>query len=75
MNKNFKKLITCVLVIGFMSAIALPTMADENGFATLRKTSKAFSTVAKKATPAVVSVQVEKNYPEWSQAIAARHTF
>ncbi len=60
MNENFKKVITCVLVIGFMSALVIPAVADENGFATLRKTSKAFSTVAKKATPAVVSVQVEK---------------
>jgi len=48
----------------FLSAVLLvfaPAIfaADENGIETLRKTSKAFSAVAAKATPAVVSVQAE----------------
>jgi serine protease Do len=34
--------------------------AEDNGIETLRKTSKAFTAVAKKAVPAVVAVRVEK---------------
>jgi len=34
--------------------------AEDNGIETLRKTSKAFTAVAKKAVPAVVAVKVEK---------------
>ncbi len=44
-----------------MSLMAVPVTAEEvntNGLETLRKTSKAFSAVSKKATPAVVAVQV-----------------
>lgn len=46
-----------ILVVTMNSQAAF---ADEKDIAILRKTSSAFSTVVKKATPAVVNVQVEK---------------
>ena len=48
-------------LIALVSLLVIPVTAEEvdtNGLETLRKTSKAFSAVAKKATPAVVAVQV-----------------
>ena len=59
MKKNFRSLVVGVLAVGTFCVLALPACAD-NGVEALRQTSKAFSQVAKKATPAVVSVQVEK---------------
>ena len=48
-------LFTFILVLG---GPVLAEEVDTNGIETLRKTSKAFSAVAKQATPAVVAVQV-----------------
>ena len=50
-----------VLLVALMFAMACPVAQAEdlNGIETLRKASRAFSEVAKKAMPAVVAVQVE----------------
>ncbi len=51
-----------IAIVLFLSLISAPVFAaDDNGVASLRKTSQAFSSVAKKAIPAVVYVKVEKN--------------
>lgn len=61
MRTNLKKS-SKLLVLSLLTAVLCsPVFADEvdtNGIETLRKTSKAFSGVAKQATPAVVAVQV-----------------
>ena len=50
-----------VLILSFLfTPLALAEKAD-NGVAVLRQTGKAFTEVAKKAIPAVVSIKVEKN--------------
>ena len=57
-QQNSVKIGTLALLL---SILAVPVFAEEvnsNGVETLRKTGKAFSAVAKKATPAVVAVQV-----------------
>ncbi len=49
------------VLIALISILAVPVLAEEvdtNGIETLRKTGKAFTAVGKKATPAVVAVQV-----------------
>jgi serine protease Do len=48
-----------VVSLGYVQAFAAEDV-DSNGIETLRKTSKAFSDVAKHATPAVVAVQVRR---------------
>ncbi len=48
-----------VLLMFVMVSAAWVQADDSNGIETLRKASRAFSEVAKKATPAVVAVQVE----------------
>jgi serine protease Do len=47
-----------VLILACLSCSALA--AEDQGIDTLKKTSKAFSGIAKKVTPAVVAVKVEK---------------
>lgn len=47
-----------VLIVSLLGLPALAAEAETNGIETLRKTSKAFSEVAKKTTPAVVAVKV-----------------
>jgi serine protease Do len=42
------------------ATVSVGFAADDNGIETLRKTSKAFTEVAKKVVPAVVAVQVEQ---------------
>ncbi len=62
MNANGTKirLLTAIVVLTvILGPLAGPGLADD-GIATLRQTSKAFSKVAKKAIPAVVSIEVEK---------------
>jgi len=53
----FKSSVLFVLAFIFCGQ-AVAADVDTNGIETLRKTSKAFSTVAEQATPAVVAVQV-----------------
>ena len=55
-----KAKITVLVVIVLAIAAITPPVSAEKGIATLRETSKAFSAVAKKAIPAVVSLKVEK---------------
>lgn len=56
-RSRFSELMVMVLVSAF-STVVFAADVDTNGIETLRKTSKAFSGVAKSATPAVVAVQV-----------------
>ena len=62
---NFKQrsrfhFVAILTVLSLMFGQAIAVDVDTNGIETLRKTSKAFSGVAKEATPAVVAVQVRK---------------
>lgn len=54
------QLLVILTVTSFIVGQTLAAEVDTNGIETLRKTSKAFSAVAKQATPAVVAVQVRK---------------
>jgi serine protease Do len=56
-NKMRTFLLSALLGIFLLSSAAM-AKDDENGLAVLRRTSKAFSDVAKKTMPAVVSIQV-----------------
>lgn len=49
------------IVIAIMIAAPFTAQADDHGVESLRQTSKAFASVAKEASPAVVFIQVEKN--------------
>jgi serine protease Do len=51
-------ILTLTLAATLLAAPLFAEEANSNGIETLRKTGKAFSAVAKQATPAVVSVQV-----------------
>jgi serine protease Do len=53
-----KRSIGVVLILACLSCSAIA--AEDQGIDTLKKTSKAFSGIAKKVTPAVVAVKVEK---------------
>jgi len=55
---TLKRCLGIVLMIAVVSPVF--AAAEDNGIETLRKTSKAFTEVAKKAVPAVVAVQVEQ---------------
>ncbi len=59
----FKGVILLVLASAFFGH-AIAADVDTNGIETLRKTSKAFSAVAKEATPAVVAVHVRTKVPQ-----------
>ena len=56
------------VVLGILcSLVSAPIFAadvDTNGLETLRKTGKAFTAVAKDATPGVVAVQAGRHYLE-----------
>jgi len=54
----FKRSVGVVLILACLSCSALA--AEDQGIETLKKTSKAFTGIAKKVTPAVVAVKVEK---------------
>jgi serine protease Do len=56
-RNGLNQLMVLVLISAFCGLVFAADV-DTNGIETLRKTSKAFSEVAKKATPAVVAVQV-----------------
>ncbi|MDH4202361.1 MAG: Do family serine endopeptidase [Phycisphaerae bacterium] len=57
-KQNVSTMLAILIVMSSLCGSALATDVDTNGIETLRKTSKAFSGVAKQATPAVVAVQV-----------------
>ena len=54
---KIKVVIHCLLLYFAL----LPAYAEDNGIASLRNTSKAFASVAKKVSPAVVFIQVESS--------------
>ncbi len=61
MKPRQKKSVKMRVLTLLLSILTVPIFAEEvnsNGIETLRKTGKAFSSVAKQATPAVVAVQV-----------------
>ena len=61
MRAMYRSVFNSMILVIFASAFCAQTVAaevDTNGIETLRKTSKAFSAVAKQATPAVVAVHV-----------------
>jgi serine protease Do len=55
--KGVSKLVILGLLISTLTAGVMAADVDKNGIETLRKTGKAFSAVAKKATPGVVAVR------------------
>lgn len=56
--------IVSALILTFAAAPYAIAAKDENGISVLRQTGKAFTEVAKKVIPAVVSVKVEKSMPD-----------
>ena len=52
--------LVCALVLLAWTGLAGPVRAQDSGIESLRKTGKAFTSVAKKVSPAVVFIQVEK---------------
>ncbi len=52
--------IISALVLLLFTFICLPVQSQETGIESLRETGKAFASVAKKVSPAVVNIQVEK---------------
>jgi serine protease Do len=58
-----------------LCAQAVAADVDTNGIETLRKTSKAFSAVAKQATPAVVAVQVRTKVQQQSMGYGSGSPF
>ena len=61
MEMKVKKLVLMSLLVVSVLWISAGDARADNGIDTLRETSKAFSQVAKKVMPAVVSVKVEKS--------------
>jgi serine protease Do len=59
-EQNMKPLSKKLFLAMTIILITAPPVLAENGIESLRQTSKAFTQVASKAVPAVVSVQVEK---------------
>ncbi len=57
-HRNVFKAVVLFILTSALWAQAVAAEVDTNGIETLRKTSKAFSAVAKRATPAVVAVHV-----------------
>lgn len=69
MNLKKRMIPNLLAVLIVVSSVSIPAIADDvdtNGIETLRKTSKAFSGVAKQATPAVVAVQVRREIQQRS---------
>jgi len=61
MNAKIIRRGICMLIAAVFFLAAIPvTSAHDDDLTSLRQTSKAFSSVAKKAVPAVVFIKVEK---------------
>jgi len=58
----------CLLIVAAFFTAAVPVISAHDDLTSLRQTSKAFSSVAKKATPAVVFIKVEKTVDAGSGA-------
>ncbi|MHC5173688.1 MAG: hypothetical protein ACYSPJ_08075 [Planctomycetota bacterium] len=63
-----------IVLASVLCGQALAADVDTNGIETLRKTSKAFSAVAKQATPAVVAVQVRTTIMTFLNAFSGSAT-
>jgi len=62
MNAKIKRSgITLLIVLAFLFTMVPAASAHTDEVASLQQTSKAFSSVAKKAVPAVVFIKVEKS--------------
>lgn len=61
MNLGKKTLVSLVLILSLLFSSAAATANGDSAIEKLRETSKAFTSVAKAAIPAVVSVQVTKS--------------
>ncbi|MFK5947737.1 MAG: DegQ family serine endoprotease [Methylococcales bacterium] len=57
-----KKNITQLFIL--LWAFAIPAYAQDEGIASLRNTSKAFASIARKVSPSVVFIQVESSRPQ-----------
>lgn len=55
-KRNSYVIVSIIISLGMVSAIA----AEPPGWQTLRQTSSAFTSVARRAMPAVVSIRLEK---------------
>jgi serine protease Do len=64
-----------IVLASVLCGQALAADVDTNGIETLRKTSKAFSAVAKQATPAVVAVQVRTKVQQQSMGFGSGSPF
>jgi serine protease Do len=71
---GFNQVMVFVLVSAFCGLVFAADV-DTNGIETLRKTSKAFSAVAKQATPAVVAVQVRTKIESQSMGFGSGSPF
>ncbi len=56
-----RNLVVIVAAIGLLTALAAPAMAQDKAIESLKQTGRAFASVAKKVSPAVVFIQVEKS--------------
>lgn len=72
---NFSKSLVVLVLAGMLLVPVLAADVDTNGIETLRKTSKAFSGVAKQATPAVVAVQVRTKVQPQSMGFGSGSPF
>ncbi|MHC4881206.1 MAG: Do family serine endopeptidase [Planctomycetota bacterium] len=73
-RSSFRQLAVFIL-ISAICGFAFAADVDTNGIETLRKTSKAFSGVAKQATPAVVAVQVRTKIEQRSMGFGSGSPF
>ena len=71
----FEKGGVLIVLISVLCGQAVAADVDTNGIETLRKTSKAFSAVAKQATPAVVAVQVRTKVQQQSMGYGSGSPF
>ena len=71
----FEKGGVLIVLISVLCGQAVAADVDTNGIETLRKTSKAFSAVAKQATPAVVAVQVRTKVHQQSMGYGSGSPF
>ena len=59
-HKSFSRLIVISTLFLFFIAVPVSVFADEDSIATLRQMGKAFSSIAEKASPAVVGIRAQR---------------
>jgi serine protease Do len=74
-KQNVSTMLAILIVVSSLCGSALAADVDTNGIETLRKTGKAFSGVAKQATPAVVAVQVRTKIEQRSMGFGPGSPF